>query len=308
MMDRIRERLRDMVNEERRLLAVREERFAATVLRSGLFSASGTVVALGFVVFAGIVLHRQLRERDQLLREHEEDAERLQMLNRELEAFSYSVSHDLRGPLRHVDGFVGLLRKRVGNQLDEKSQRYLQTIAEAAQQMGRLIDDLLSFSRMGRHEMAFSSVDLEQLFAEVRTELTRDAEGRQIIWEVGPLPHVQGDPAMLRLMLVNLVSNALKYTRPRPQAEIRLTSTVLSDDTVQFCLSDNGVGFDMEYAGKLFGVFQRLHRAEDFEGTGIGLANVQRIVHRHGGRIWAESAPDKGASFFFILPKHPVTT
>jgi signal transduction histidine kinase len=305
LMERTRKVLEEMIATERDLLRMREARFEATIRRSGWLTLGASIVALSLVGGAGLISARRLRERNRLLHEHELDTERLQLVNRELEAFSYSVSHDLRGPLRHIDGFVGLLRKRTADQLDEKSQRYLVTIAEAAQQMGRLIDDLLSFSRMGRHEMAYGDVDMAQLFAEARAELTRDAEGRQIVWDVGPLPRVRGDTAMLRLVLVNLVSNALKYTRPRPQAEIRFSSQTLPNDDVQFCISDNGVGFDMKYAGKLFGVFQRLHRAEDFEGTGIGLANVQRILHRHGGRIWAESTPGEGAKFFFTLPLHP---
>jgi signal transduction histidine kinase len=307
LMDRTRTVLDRMVATEHDLLRVREERFEATIRRSGWLTVAASIVALTLVGGSGLILTRRLRERNRLLHEHELDTERLQLVNRELEAFSYSVSHDLRGPLRHIDGFVGLLRKRTAEQIDEKSQRYLATIAESAQQMGRLIDDLLSFSRMGRHEMAVSIVDMAQLFAEARGELAREAEGREIRWEIGPLPRVRGDTAMLRLVLVNLISNALKYTRPRAEAEIHFTSKTLPSGDVQFCICDNGVGFDMEYAGKLFGVFQRLHRAEDFEGTGIGLANVQRILHRHGGRIWAESALDKGATFFFTLPIHPPT-
>jgi light-regulated signal transduction histidine kinase (bacteriophytochrome) len=305
LMDRMRRILEVMVGEEQRLLAMRDDRFRETARRSTALTLGGSVVALSLVAFAGVTFNRRLRERSQLLREHESDAERLQTVNRELEAFSYSVSHDLRGPLRHIDGFVGLLRKRTAGQLDEKSNRYLETIAAAAQQMGRLIDDLLSFSRMGRHEMALANVDLAQLFGQVRAELAAETEGREIIWRVSELPAIRGDSAMLRLALVNLVSNALKYTRPRAQAEIGFTCKALANGDHEFRISDNGVGFDMTYASKLFGVFQRLHRAEDFEGTGIGLANVQRIISRHGGRIWAESAPDKGASFYFTLPAHP---
>jgi PAS domain S-box-containing protein len=235
-------------------------------------------------------------------------AAQLEVANKELEAFSYSVSHDLRAPLRHIDGFVGLLQKKAGDKLDDSSRRYLEVIAKAAKQMGVLIDDLLVFSRMGRAELSQQKVDMNHLVEEVVNTQKADLNGRHVEWKISPLPTLQADPAMLRQVLVNLVSNAVKYTRPRDPAVIEIGCQ--SESSLEFLLyvRDNGVGFDMQYAGKLFGVFQRLHHADEFEGTGIGLANVRRIIHRHGGRTWAEGQVGQGATFFYTLPKQPSAT
>ncbi|MGH9369746.1 MAG: ATP-binding protein [Thermoanaerobaculia bacterium] len=230
-----------------------------------------------------------------------ERSAQLEAANRELEAFSYSVSHDLRAPLRHVAGFAELLGRGAADSLDEKNRRYLQTIIDSARRMGRLIDDLLTFSRMGRAEMHLAPVNLAELVAGVRNELGPDTAGRQVVWKTNGLPVVRGDPALLRQVVVNLLSNALKYTSTRPDAEIEIGSYQQAEEIVVF-VRDNGVGFDMRYADKLFGVFQRLHRAEEFEGTGIGLANVRRIIHRHGGRAWAEGEVGRGAVFYVSLP------
>lgn len=230
----------------------------------------------------------------------------LRAANDELEAFSYSVSHDLRAPLRHIDGFADLLHKHASSQLDETGRRYLDTISGAARKMGLLIDELLVFSRMGRTEMQRSVVDLYQLSLDVKDELTPETAGRVIEWRVDRLPRVTGDPSMLRLVLVNLFSNAIKYTRERPRACIEVGFHTNDRETI-FHVRDNGAGFDMTYAGKLFGVFQRLHRDSEFEGIGIGLANVRRIIHRHGGRTWAEGKVGSGATFYFTLPTLTLT-
>ena len=227
----------------------------------------------------------------------------LEAANEELEAFAYSVSHDLRAPLRYIDGFVGLLEKSTAAALDQESRHYMATISESAKLMGTLIDDLLSFSRMGRQEMSRMAFDLGVLVQEVVRELEPETEGRCIRWHVADLPAVTGDPAMLRQVLVNLVSNSLKFTRPRQPAEITIGCLPGDGTEVVVFVRDNGVGFDPDYAGKLFGVFQRLHGVDEFEGTGIGLANVRRIVSRHGGRTWAEGPVNQGATFYFSLPQ-----
>jgi signal transduction histidine kinase len=241
-----------------------------------------------------------LQERDAELKRRIAE---LAAANGELEAFSYSVSHDLRAPLRHVAGFATLLKKRAGDALDEEGKRYLETITGAAARMGRLIDDLLAFSRMGRAEMMNTRVNLDEIVEDVIRNTREDTTQRRIKWTTHPLPSVAGDPALLRLAFENLVSNAIKYTAPRPVAEIEIGARPSVNGERVVYIRDNGVGFDMAYADKLFGVFQRLHTADQFDGTGIGLANVRRIVQRHGGRAWAEGAIDRGATFFVALPQ-----
>jgi PAS domain S-box-containing protein len=227
----------------------------------------------------------------------------LKATNKELEAFAYSISHDLRAPLRHMAGYAELLQKNASSILDEKSRRYMTMILEAAKRMGDLIDDLLAFSRIGRAETQKTVVSLEQLVKEALNEVRPETEGRNMDWRVGALPNLYGDRAMLRVALVNLVANAVKFTRTRPQAQIEIGCADGKEDEIVVFIRDNGVGFDMKYVNKLFGVFQRLHRAEEFEGTGIGLATVQRIIHRHGGKIWADALVDQGATFYFSVPK-----
>jgi K+-sensing histidine kinase KdpD len=227
----------------------------------------------------------------------------LEAVNKEPESFCYSVSHDLRAPLRHVSGFAELLQRHVGTAVDDKGRRYLSVITESTRQMDRLIGDLLSFSRMGRGVVVRARVDLIQLVREAIAELAPDAPGRAVKWQVGHLPIAHGDRAMLKLVFLNLLANALKFTGSRENRVIEVGSinTPASEHTVY--VRDNGVGFDMRYVDKLFGVFQRLHGAGEFEGTGIGLATVRRIVQRHGGRTWAEGRVDEGATFYFSLPK-----
>ncbi|MFZ5495991.1 MAG: sensor histidine kinase [Verrucomicrobiota bacterium] len=246
----------------------------------------------------------QIRALNKVLHQH---AAQLELANKELEAFSYSVSHDLRAPLRHVLGYVEMLSRETQGALPEKAQRYLRTIAEAAREMGALIDDLLAFSRMGRAEMRETEVDPGPLVEEVRRALAPDMTGREIRWTIAPLPRVRADAAMLRQVFVNLLGNAVKYTRRRDVAEITVGCAGEEEGRVVFCVRDNGAGFDMKYADKLFGVFQRLHRADEFEGTGIGLASVRRIISRHGGRTWAEARVNEGATFYFTLQAAPAT-
>lgn len=228
----------------------------------------------------------------------------LEAANKELEAFSYSVSHDLRAPLRHVAGFVELLLKRNSDGLDEKSRHYLDVIGDATRRMGSLIDDLLAFSRMGRVDMITAPLDLNRVVREVIASRETGNRQREIEWVVGTLPPTRGDETMIRLVFENLIDNAVKFSAFRERARIEIGGYLDSEGTPVAFVRDNGAGFDMRYADKLFGLFQRLHRQEEFEGTGVGLANVRRIVHRHGGRVWAEGALDKGAAFYLTLPPH----
>jgi PAS domain S-box-containing protein len=227
----------------------------------------------------------------------------LECANQELEAFAYSVSHDLRAPLRHINGFLDLFSKSALAALSEQERYYLKQVVSSAKQMDRLIDDLLLFSRMAQAELRPELVDLNRLVQDALLQLEPETKGRAVVWKKGDLPVVKADASMLHQVLVNLLSNAIKYTRPRNPAEIEIATRPDHDNEIVIFVRDNGVGFDMRCADKLFGVFQRLHAADQFEGTGIGLANVRRIVLRHGGRTWAEGKPDAGATFYFSLPK-----
>jgi signal transduction histidine kinase len=241
-------------------------------------------------------LYNQVEERV------EQRTAELEESNKELEAFSYSVSHDLRAPLRALDGFSQAMLDDFGPQLPEEGQRYLKTIRYSAQQMSTLIDALLEFSRFNRQELDKQAVDTSKLVHSALDELGFPWQGRQVEIRIGDLPVSSGDPVLLKQVWINLLSNALKYTNKREKAEIEIGSTKVNGAEA-FFVRDNGTGFDMRYADKLFGVFERLHRMEDYEGTGIGLAMVQRIVKRHGGRVWADAALDRGATFHFTLTK-----
>lgn len=225
----------------------------------------------------------------------------LEIANKELESFSYTVSHDLRAPLRHVLGYVEMLEEETTGQLPGEGQRYLDTIRTSTLEMNALIDDLLAFARMGRTELQESDVDLDVMVQDTIRKQAEATAGRQIAWTIEPLPVVVGDKALLQQVMTNLIGNAIKYSRKRQHAQIAIGRAGEEHERAIFFVRDNGAGFDMQYAQKLFGVFQRLHRADQFEGTGIGLATVQRIIARHGGRVWADAELDKGATFYFTL-------
>jgi signal transduction histidine kinase len=225
----------------------------------------------------------------------------LQQSNTELDAFSYSVSHDLRAPLRHIDGFSRILLEDYAAELPSEARHHLERVRDATQHMGQLVDDLLNLSRVGRQQLVLQKVSLQAVLDDVLADLGEEAGGREVEWRIGKLPTVECDPGLIRQVLFNLIANALKFTRPRAHAVIEVGCSPGSGEVILF-VRDNGVGFDMKYADKLFGVFQRLHAQEEFEGTGVGLATVQRVVYKHGGRALAEARPDQGAAFFFSLP------
>jgi signal transduction histidine kinase len=252
----------------------------------------------------------QIQERDTALQAARDELElrvvrrtaQLEAVNRELESFTYSVAHDLRAPLRHIQGFADALVEDCADRLDGATRGYLNRIVESTRRMDRLINDLLGLAHVGRQELRIQPVSLSALVQDVIRDMTHETEGRNIEWRIGELPVVEGDPGLIKQVYYNLLSNAVKYTRPRDPALVEAGQTTVGGERILF-IRDNGVGFNMKYAHKLFGVFERLHRREDFEGTGVGLATVQRIVHKHGGRIWAEAGIDRGATFYFTLPE-----
>ncbi len=299
--------------------ALEEKEHAAknAAARVPLVMLGGSAVSFSLLVAVFYLLNREIAQRRQAqeridllnaelerrLRELASANRELEATNKELEAFTYSVSHDLRAPLRHVDGFSRILMDEFGPRLDPDARRYLDRIRHGVRNMGRLVDDLLQLARVSRQEPNRRTTGLNSLLREAVDDLRLETEGREIEWRLGPLPFADCDPALMKQVFANLLSNAVKYTRPRPRAVIEVGSLEQNGQSVVF-VRDNGVGFSMKYADKLFGVFQRLHRPEDFEGTGVGLATVQRIVHMHGGRVWAEAELDKGASFYFTLGVH----
>lgn len=310
LMDDIRKSIVELETDERQLLLQRTDQARAESRKTITIVLLSGLIATAMIGLANVIVIRDFQKRrhaedevKSLNTELQRHADEIAAANKELEAFSYSVSHDLRAPIRHIEGFVQLLGKRAGDNLDEKAHRYMKTIADTTKEMGQLIDDLLSFSRMGRAEMQQELVNLNHMVEKTLAGLEPQTTGRNIVWKKAPLPRAQADPAMLKQVFMNLFSNAIKYSRRRDPAEIEFGVASETENEVVVFVRDNGAGFDMQYASKLFGVFQRLHRADEFEGTGIGLANVHRIITRHGGRIWAEAAVDKGATFYFSLIK-----
>ena len=247
---------------------------------------------------------RERQEAENVVRQLNEDllrhADELVQMNKDLESFTYSVSHDLRAPLRHINGYTAMLRDALGTGLKDPAEHHLRAISEAAVKMDGLVNDLLIIARVGQQELKLQVTGLNTLLDEALLELQEETRGREIAWKIGPLPFVVCDPGLMKQVFVNLLSNSIKYTRPRKGAAIEIAQDP-NDERAPIFVRDNGVGFDMLQAGRLFGVFQRLHRAEDFEGTGAGLAIVKRILQKHGGTIWAEAALDKGATFFFTV-------
>jgi signal transduction histidine kinase len=291
--------------EQRRLGADATRRAEIAARQSNLVALYGTLLGLGTLAVAAWLLLRQVARNEdlhhRLLLAHEEEKARsaeLARSNRELEAFSYTISHDLRAPLRHIGGYARMLQEDAGDQLDAEMRRYLDTIGDSSRRMGMLIDDLLAYSRLGRKSLERVEVDMEDLTRRMVEELP-DARDKIV---VSGLPPVHADPVLLRQAWFNLLSNALKYSAPRGDAARVEIEGTRANGRARYVIRDNGVGFDMRYADKLFGVFQRLHSQDEFEGTGVGLAIVQQIVERHGGRVWAEAAPGAGATFYMELP------
>jgi signal transduction histidine kinase len=293
LMEDIRTAADGMVAEEQRLLSLRKGQAAQTGIFLVGVNLVGTALIIALAVFSITAARRSARD-------SEKRAGELQAAVNELDAFSYSVSHDLRAPLRSMDGFSRILLTQHGPALSAEAREFLQLVRDSAVQMGRLVDDLLTFARLGRRPLSRQRVPAREIVEQILHDQQQQAKGRTVDVSVGELPPLWGDPALLTQVYVNLIDNAFKYTRVRARASIEIGARAIGGEQVCF-VRDNGAGFDMRYADKLFGVFQRMHRAEEFEGTGVGLAIVQRIVQRHGGRVWAEAALDRGATFYFTI-------
>jgi signal transduction histidine kinase len=306
-MGQIAAQIAEMRQTEARLLSTRLETAAAGTRRMKVIIACGNSLAILILLVKGFVIHREISRRnlaEQNLKQANERLERrtseLSETNIELESFAYSVAHDLRAPLRHITGYSGVLSQDYGPRLDAEGLACLGKIVASAQKMGDLVDDLLRLSQIGRQELSFQDTSLDSLVKQAVEDIAPECAGREVEWKIGDLFHANCDPGLTMQVFANLLSNAVKYTRRREHAVIQVGQTRQNGERIVF-IRDNGVGFEMQYVGKLFGVFQRLHKARDFEGTGVGLAIVQRIIRKHGGRIWAEAELDRGATFFFTL-------
>ncbi len=294
-------------HNEALLLSARLDTAAASTRKTKAVIVWGNAVAILILFIKGLVIHREAGRRNQAeqgLKLANERLERrtaeLSETNIELESFAYSVAHDLRAPLRHISGYSGVLLQDYGPSLGAEGLRCIGQITDGARKMGRLVDDLLGLSKIGRQELSLQDTSLDLVLAQALEDIAPECACRKLEWQIGKLFQVECDPGLMTQVFANLLSNAVKYTRKTELAVVQVGQTTLNEERVVF-VRDNGAGFDMQYADKLFGVFQRLHKARDFEGTGVGLAIVQRIIRKHGGRIWAEAKLDQGATFFFTL-------
>ena len=301
------ERIAEMSSTEERLLKIRLQTAAASTRQMKAVIVLGNGLAIVILFAAGFVIHREACRRNSAEKELKHVNEHLEHrtaelsdANSELESFSYSVAHDLRAPLRQIAGYSNVLLQDYGPSLNAEARRYLEKVEAGARKMGRLVDDLLSLSKIGRQELSLQKTPLDSLLRQAVEDLAPECSGREVEWQIGDLFSVECDPGLMKQVFVNLLSNAVKYTGKRERAVIQVGQIMRNNLPVIF-VRDNGAGFEMQYVSKLFGVFQRLHKARDFEGTGVGLAIVQRIIRKHGGQIWAEAELDQGATFFFTL-------
>jgi signal transduction histidine kinase len=320
-MGQIAAQIGQMRQTEEGLLRRRLETAAASTRKIKVAIVLGNALAILILLLKGLVIHKEIIRRtraeenlkcsnaslERRTAELSESNEELVATNVELESFAYSVAHDLRAPLRHIAGYSNVIRQDYGHLLDGEGLRFLKKIADGAQNLGHLVDDLLGLSKVGQQVLSLEDTPLDALVREIIEDLTPELAARAIEWRIGELPVVECDRVLMKQVFANLLLNAVKYTRKRELAVIEVGQMMLNGERV-IRVRDNGVGFEMQYAGKLFGVFQRLHKAGDFEGTGVGLAVVQRIVRKHGGRIWAEAELDRGAAFFFTLGSSAINT